>query len=91
MACDIPSVSYQFTWLPHIWPEYYSSGQEIWKYLRHIVDQYGLMQYIKLEHSIIGAEWLEEQGKWQVLVKGPDGKTMEDTCDIFMNAGGVLK
>ncbi|CAK7206931.1 hypothetical protein SEUCBS139899_009738 [Sporothrix eucalyptigena] len=90
VACDIPSVSYQFTWEPYIWPEYYSSGAEIQKYLRGIVDKYELMQYIRLKHTITGAEWVEEDGKWRVTVTGPDGQTVEEICDIFINGGGVL-
>jgi len=50
-----------------------------------------LAQYIRFEHSICGAEWLEEEGKWKLLVKGPDGQVKEDICDVFLNAGGVLK
>lgn len=89
MACDIPSVSYQFTWEPHIWPQYYSSGHEIWKYLKGIVDKYELMRFIKLEHSITRAEWID--GKWHVSVTRPDGSNFEDVCDIFLNGGGILK
>lgn len=91
VACDIPSVSYQFTWEPYIWPEYYSSGAEIQKYLRGIVDKYGLMQYIRLQHAITGAEWREDVGKWHITATGPDGKLVEETCDVFVNGGGVLK
>ncbi|KAL1865924.1 hypothetical protein VTK73DRAFT_5008 [Phialemonium thermophilum] len=90
VACDIPSVSYQFTWEPHIWPEYYSSGHEIWKYLRGIVDKYELMRFIKLSHSVSGAEWSDEEGKWTITVRGPDGEIIEDSCDIFLNGGGIL-
>lgn len=91
VACDIPSVSYQFTWEPHIWPEYYSSGHEIWKYLRGIVDKYELMQHIKLSHTIRGAEWLDDEGQWKITVEGPDGTTFEDRCEVFLNGGGILK
>jgi cation diffusion facilitator CzcD-associated flavoprotein CzcO len=59
--------------------------------LRGIVDEYNLTQYIKFEHSICGTEWLEEDGKWKVSVKGPDGLVKVEICDVFLNAGGVLK
>ncbi|CAK7237721.1 hypothetical protein SBRCBS47491_010100 [Sporothrix bragantina] len=90
VACDIPSVSYQFTWEPHIWPEYYSSGAEIYKYLSGIVEKYELMKYIRLQHTVTGAEWLEEEGKWHITATGPNGQTVEETCDVFVNGGGVL-
>lgn len=91
VACDIPSVNYQFTWEPHIWPEYYSSGHEIWKYLRGIVDKYELMRYIRLQHSVKGAEWIDEKGQWRVTVQRPDGTTFDDYCEVFLNGGGILK
>ncbi|CAH0054232.1 unnamed protein product [Clonostachys solani] len=90
VACDIPSVSYQFTWEPHIWPEYYSSGHEIWKYLEGIVDKYQLMRYIKLSHTVRGAEWIEDSGQWKISIEGPDGVDFEEQCDVFLNGGGIL-
>ena len=91
MACDIPSVSYQYTWEPHIWPEYYSSGHEIWKYLRGVVDKYELMRFIKLGHIVKGAEWLEEEGQWRITIENSHGETFEDRCHVFLNGGGILK
>ena len=50
------------------------------------------MEHIQLDCSVREAEWLEEESKWKIQVqKGPDGPIVEDTCDIFINAGGVLK
>jgi cation diffusion facilitator CzcD-associated flavoprotein CzcO len=91
IACDIPSVSYQFTWEPHIWPEYYSSGHEIWKYLRGIVEKYELMRYIKLEHKVTKAEWDDQEGTWKVSIQKADGSIFEDWCNVLLNAGGILK
>lgn len=91
VACDIPSVSYQFTWEPHIWPEYYSSGHEIWKYLRGIVDKYELLSYINLKHTVREAEWYEEKGQWKISVESHDGHVFDDWCHVFLNGGGILK
>lgn len=91
VACDIPSVSYQFTWEPHIWPEYYSSGQEIWKYLRGIVDKYGLLGHINLQHTVREAEWYEDKGQWRISVENHDGHVFADWCHVFLNGGGILK
>ena len=91
VACDIPSVSYQFTWEPHIWPEYYSSGHEIWKYLKGIVKKYELMRWIKLQHRIVGAEWLVQEGQWRLSIQDPSGGVFEERCEIFLNGGGILK
>jgi hypothetical protein len=47
------------------------------------------MRYIKLEHSIRRAEWID--GQWHITVERADGSTFVDVCDMFLNGGGVLK
>ncbi|KAJ9642219.1 hypothetical protein H2204_002588 [Knufia peltigerae] len=90
-ACDIPSAAYQFTWEPNpFWPEYYSESKHIWQYLKDIVEKYGLMKYIKLQHTITGAYWNSQQGLWEVGIQRPDGTTFVDTCNVFVNGGGGL-
>jgi cation diffusion facilitator CzcD-associated flavoprotein CzcO len=67
-------VSYQFSWARNPrWSQYYSGAREIWNYLCDIVDKYQLRKYIKLKHTVISANWNEDEGKWHVLVKDGDG------------------
>ena len=56
-----------------------------------MVDKYNLMRYIKLSHAVVGATWNEEEGLWHVRVRTPDGTEIEDTCNVLVNGGGVLK
>lgn len=96
-ACDIPSASYQFPWRPNPdWTRYYSTSQEIWKYLKDIVDEEGMMQYIKLRTSVTHAAWQEEKSKWLLhLVERNDKdevvRQWDEECNVFLNGGGVLK
>lgn len=48
------------------------------------------MRYIKLQHTVRSAEWLEEEGQWRISVEGPDG-VFDDYCEVFLNGGGILK
>ncbi|OQV00818.1 hypothetical protein CLAIMM_06266 [Cladophialophora immunda] len=90
-ACDIPSASYQFTWEPHIWSQYYAESPEIFDYFKGIVVKYGLSKYIKLRHRVDHAEWDDEEGHWQITVTDLDsGNQFTESCDIFINAGGPL-
>jgi len=61
------------------------------KYLKGIVDKYQLAQWIKLQHKIVGAEWLDEEGQWRLSVEDPSGRVFEDRCEVFLNGGGILK
>ncbi|KAJ7184364.1 FAD/NAD-P-binding domain-containing protein [Mycena filopes] len=91
VRCDIPSVNYQMHWSPKLdWPEYYSQGPVIQQYYRSLVDKFNLWEYIKLKHEVVKAEWDDPAKKWRLQVRGPDGKEFEDTCDVFLNGGGVL-
>lgn len=91
-ACDIPSVTYQYTWEPNNWSKYYSEAPEIHAYFKRVVDKYGLLKFIKLRHRIDIAEWEETSAQWKVKVSNlADGTAFEDHCDVFINAGGILK
>ncbi|KAK5274800.1 hypothetical protein LTR99_004490 [Exophiala xenobiotica] len=90
-ACDIPSASYQFTWDRNpYWSQYYSESPEIWAYFKSVVDKHGLMRYVKLQHSVVGAYWKAEESIWEVHVRRPDGTEFVDTCNVLVNGGGIL-
>jgi hypothetical protein len=98
-ACDVPSISYSFPWKSNPqWSHFYSSSQEIHRYMRNIVDEEGMMSYIHLRHQVIGAKWIEETSKWTVTIRKLDetdteGQAIEivDECDVLLNGGGFLK
>lgn len=57
-----------------------------------IVDSYDLRKYFKLDHLITGAYWNDQKGLWEVHVKNlVSGQSFVDTCDVFINGGGLLK
>lgn len=83
----------QFTWARKPdWSHFYSSSEEIWQYLRDVVDKFDLMKYMKLSHKIIGAQWDNDRGVWDLQIKNlVTGVTFTDTAEIFINGGGILK
>jgi cation diffusion facilitator CzcD-associated flavoprotein CzcO len=91
-ACDIPSANYQFTWQRNPnWSKFYSGAPEIWKYFKDVTDSNNLNKYIKLNHRVTGAYWNEDEGLWHVKIQPDDGEEFEDTCNVLINGGGVLK
>jgi hypothetical protein len=92
-ACDIPSHNYQFSHTPNPeWSSLFSESGEIQSYLQHVCDKHGLMEYIKLSHSVQQAQWDEGSGKWILKVKDEAaGTTFEDRCDFLLDASGILK
>ena len=47
-------------------------------------------KYIRYNHTVQSATWNEDEGKWHVWVAS-GGQVVEEVCDVFVNAGGVLK
>ena len=83
----------QFTWARNPnWSHFYSYAEEIWQYLRDIVDRFDLQKYMKLNHEVTAANWDDEKGVWEVQVKDlSTGSTFIDTGEILINGSGLLK
>ncbi|KAF7555614.1 hypothetical protein G7046_g6521 [Stylonectria norvegica] len=92
-GCDIPSVNYQFSWAPSTeWSLFYSTAPEILQYFKDVAEKYDLNKYIKLNHTVVGAVWNEEEQLWHVRIQKGDNPNdiFEETCNLFVNASGVL-
>ncbi|KAK6364431.1 hypothetical protein LTS17_012196 [Exophiala oligosperma] len=91
-ACDIPSVSYQFSWKPKSdWTSFYSGSREIWQYMRDIVDEEDLMKYIQLSTEVTNAAWNEKKSRWVVQSRTKeDRKIREEEFHFIANASGFL-
>ncbi|KAI7182438.1 hypothetical protein KC363_g8772 [Hortaea werneckii] len=89
-ACDVPAHCYTYTFEanPH-WSSYYAYAPEILQYFKDFRDRYNLQRYIRLEHKVIGARWLEDEGQWEVEVEH-QGKVFNDRCNILVNGSGLL-
>ncbi|KAL1310668.1 hypothetical protein AAFC00_000934 [Neodothiora populina] len=91
-ACDVPAVNYQFSWKIQPWSRFYAYAPEIWRYLKDIeVENDFIREYIKLRHKVKRAEWDSDAGVWRLQIEDlVTGKTLEDSAEFFINAGGVL-
>ena len=92
VACDYPAHNYTYSFEPKPdWPSVYVSGAEIRGYFEDFKSKYALGKYCKTKHQVTLAEWKEQTGEWQVQVRDlVTGTTADETCDILINAAGVL-
>jgi cation diffusion facilitator CzcD-associated flavoprotein CzcO len=86
-ACDVPSHLYSFSFEPNpYWTRMFSSQAEIWEYLRHCVDAYGLAPHLRLGAEVSGARFDEADGRWSVEVNG----TELISCRVLVAGVGAL-
>jgi cation diffusion facilitator CzcD-associated flavoprotein CzcO len=72
-ACDIPSHLYSFSFAPNPgWSQTYSAQPEIRDYLHRCVDDFGIRPHLRLNTTVTGAEWNEDDGRWQIETDGGD-------------------
>lgn len=89
--CDIPAHNYAYSFEPNLeWPNYYATSERIYEYLKRCAAKYEVEKFISYHHSIKSATWDEAEGQWHISVQVGD-RVFHDTCDVFVNAGGVLK
>ncbi|ETS75250.1 hypothetical protein PFICI_13734 [Pestalotiopsis fici W106-1] len=91
-ACDVPSHNYTWSFEPKLdWSAVYPAAKEIYDYHENFARKYGLFQYVRLNHQVIGAYWDNQTGGYNVKVKdNVNGTVVDDHCDILINAGGIL-
>lgn len=65
VACDTPSVLYSYSFEQHPdWPRAFSDGREIFSYLKRVVEQHKLKQFIQFRVKVIGLEFDDDFGTW---------------------------
>jgi cation diffusion facilitator CzcD-associated flavoprotein CzcO len=74
-ACDVPSHMYSFSYeLNPGWSRMFAPRQEIWDYLRHCVDKYGIAPHIRYGTAVESLEWNDHERHWCVTLT--DGETL---------------
>ncbi|MGH3500628.1 MAG: flavin-containing monooxygenase [Nocardioidaceae bacterium] len=70
-CCDVPSYLYSFSFEQNpYWSRMFAPAEEIWDYLRHCVERYGLAPHIRYDAEVTGARFDQTVGTWDVEVNG---------------------
>jgi cation diffusion facilitator CzcD-associated flavoprotein CzcO len=85
LTCDVPSQLYQFSFAPKPdWTGVFAAGDEIQRYLRDVVDQFGLADHLRLNATVVSATFTGST--WRITAA--DGT--EHQADFVLAATGVL-
>jgi cation diffusion facilitator CzcD-associated flavoprotein CzcO len=87
LQVDIPSFSYQFSFLQRPdWSRVYASGDELRAYAERCVDEFALRSKIRLNTTVTEATWDDDEHVWRL--RTDDGETV--TARHVIGATGVL-
>ncbi|KAA9161411.1 NAD(P)/FAD-dependent oxidoreductase [Amycolatopsis acidicola] len=86
-ACDVPSPLYSYSYAPNrTWPRRYSEQPDILEYLRRTATKFGVLDRVRLNTEVTGAEFDTDSRRWRV--ETADGETFE--ADVLIPAVGQL-
>ena len=86
-ACDVPSHLYSFSFEPkHDWSRKYAPQAEIYGYLQHCVDKYGLRRHFRFGTEIESARFDESRALWRLQTAA--GESVE--AQVLITACGQL-
>jgi len=85
LTCDVPSQLYQFSFAPKPdWSTLFAPGEEIQRYLRDVVERFGLEEHLRLDAEVVSAVFTGSA--WQITTS--DRTELE--ADFVIAATGVL-
>lgn len=90
-GADTPShlYSYSFAVNPN-WPHYFAKREEIFDYLRDIVDEHAITDHVIFDTEVVGATYLEDRQKWTVTARTGTDSQRVFTANIVISAVGVM-
>jgi cation diffusion facilitator CzcD-associated flavoprotein CzcO len=85
-ACDIPSILYSWTEDQNPgWTQAFAGQQEIWDYMRGVVERKGIAPHLRFGTEVLSMRWLPERECWEA-----ETSAGTFTADIAISAVGAL-
>jgi cation diffusion facilitator CzcD-associated flavoprotein CzcO len=86
-VCDVQSHLYSYSFeLNPSWTRLYAPQQEIWDYLRHCADKYGVTPHIRFGSTVTAARYDQGRRTWRIEIDGQD----DMTAGVVVSAVGAL-
>jgi 4-hydroxyacetophenone monooxygenase len=72
---DIPNHYYSYSFAQRDdWPYFYSPRQELHRYFRQCVDEFGIRDHIRFRTEVTSIEFDDDSATWTLCLAGPDGE-----------------
>jgi 4-hydroxyacetophenone monooxygenase len=88
---DIPNHYYSYSFAQRDdWPYFYSPQEELSRYFRQCVDEFGIRANVRFGTEVSSVEYDEESGRWTLELVGPGGVEETLAADAVISAVGQL-
>jgi len=88
---DNPNHNYSYSFAQrHDWPLHYSTQDVLLDYFRRCADELGLRDHIRFGTEVESASWSDDDHRWTVRARGPDGALDVIEADAVISAVGQL-
>jgi 4-hydroxyacetophenone monooxygenase len=91
LRVDVPSHSYSFSFIQdHRWSHLYSFQPDLLDYFRKCRDRFGIGDHIRYGVTVTGADWNEDEKRWDVAVEHADGEGETFAARSLVSACGFF-
>lgn len=88
---DVPNHFYSYSFFQRTdWPQRFTPQQALLDYFRDAADAFDLRKHIRFDTEVLRAEWRDDSGTWDVVVRGSDGREQTLTAHVLVSAVGQL-
>jgi 4-hydroxyacetophenone monooxygenase len=88
---DNPNHNYSYSFAQkHDWPYHYSPQPVLAEYFRECVDAFGLRPHVRFSTEVESMSWSDDDARWTLVVRGPDGGSESVQADAVISAVGQL-
>lgn len=86
---DVTAFLYQYKFeLGYPWGNHFPTQQDLLAYFDHMVDKHDLRDRIALATEVTQAQWQEEDARWHIETRGPNGELSRYQSHFLISASG---
>jgi len=88
---DVANHFYCFSFEPnHEWPEFFSQRDALHEYFGRCADRYDVRKRMRFGTEVIAARWRDADARWEVELRGRDGRPETVYANALISAVGQL-
>ncbi len=88
---DVPNHFYSYSFAQSSdWPQFFSTQPALLDYFRRCADDFDLRPLIRFGTEVLGARFDEDEQRWDVTTRGPDGTEATEPFQVVVSAVGQL-